>query len=78
MTYYSLPPFSCRQLYAMPKIEHGPECWMVGKKVAVLYDDGKWYPADIISHQPGKKEPFTLRFETGETVDTELPDKDIL
>ena len=50
---------------------------MVGKKVAVLYDDGKWYPADIISHQPNKKEPFTLRFETGETVDTELPDKDI-
>jgi hypothetical protein len=62
----------------MPKVEHGPECWVVGKKVAVLYDDGKWYPAEIVNHEPGKqKEPFTLRFETGETVDTELPDKDI-
>ena len=61
----------------MPKTEPSPECWSMGKRVAVLYDDGKWYPAEIVGHQPGKKDPYTLRFETGETVDTELPDKDI-
>ena len=37
----------------MPKIEHGPECWMVGKKVAVLYDDGKWYPESIFGEDEG-------------------------
>ena len=58
-------------------IEYGPECWEIGKKVAVLYDDGKWYPAEIKSFQAGKDEPYTLMFETGETVDTKLPDKDI-
>ena len=60
------------------------ECWRVGRRVRVLYeeegDDGKavkrWYPAVITAYTAENEAPYTLLFETGDTEDVQLPDPD--